>query len=44
MASSNIDSINFNAKTYFRNFVKDKSVEEVNQKNNEIFSGNSKNK
>lgn len=36
---SNIDSQSFNAKTYFKNYVKDKSVEEVIRKNNEIFSG-----
>lgn len=39
MSSSNIDSQSFNAKSYFKNFVKDKSVEEVIRKNNKIFHG-----
>ena len=39
MSSQNIDSEHFNAKAYFRNFVKDKSVDELLRKNNEVFSG-----
>jgi hypothetical protein len=34
-----IDSAAFNAKAYFKNFVKDKSVEEVLKRNNELFTG-----
>ena len=37
LSSSNIDSQNFNAKAYFKNFIKDKSIEEVISKNNELF-------
>ncbi len=39
MSANNIDSQSFNAKSFFKNFVKDKSVEEVIRKNNDIFSG-----
>lgn len=40
MASSlnDINSISFNAKSYFRSYIKDKSIEDVIKKNNEIFS------
>ena len=40
MASSNIDSASFNAKAYFKNYIKDKSVEDVIKMNNQLFSGN----
>ena len=36
---THIDSANFDAKQYFRNYIKDKSVEQVIKKNNEIFLG-----
>jgi len=39
MATNNIDSAAFNPKSYFKNYIKDKSIEEVIKKNNEIFSG-----
>jgi hypothetical protein len=35
----NIDSPAFDSKAYFKNFIKDKNIEEVIQKNNELFSG-----
>ena len=35
----NIDSPYFDAKQYFKNFVKDKSIEEVINKNNQLFQG-----
>lgn len=41
MATNNIDSASFNSKSYFKNYIKDKSIEEVIKKNNEIFSGKS---
>jgi hypothetical protein len=35
----NIDSAHFNARAYFKNYIKDKSVEEVIRKNNELNNG-----
>lgn len=35
----NIDSAQFNARAYFKNYIKDKSVEEVIRKNNELNNG-----
>jgi hypothetical protein len=35
----NLDSPAFNARAYFKNFIKDKSVEEVLKRNNELFTG-----
>ena len=35
----NLDSPAFNARAYFKNFIKDKSVEEVLRRNNELFTG-----
>ena len=37
MAINNIDSASFNAKSYFKNYIKDKSIEDVIKKNNELF-------
>ena len=35
----NLDSPAFNARAYFKNFIKDKSVDEVLKRNNELFTG-----
>ena len=39
MSTFNLDSASFNAKSYFKNFVKDKSIDELLRKNNEVFAG-----
>lgn len=36
---NNIDSPSFNAKAYFKSFIKDKSVEEVLKKKSELQQG-----
>ena len=36
---NNIDSQSFNAKAYFKSFIKDKSVEEVLKKKSELQQG-----
>ena len=35
----NLDSSAFNARAYFKNFIKDKSVDEVLRLYNELFTG-----
>ena len=39
MSSHNINSGAFNARHYFKTFIKDKSVDEVVKHNNQLFSG-----
>jgi len=38
MQGQDIDSVAFNSKGYFRNFIKDKGIEDIISKNNELFS------
>lgn len=40
MSAHNLDSSAFNARSYFKNFIKDKSVDEVLSKNNELHASN----
>lgn len=39
MSSLNIDAAGFNAKAYFKTFIKDKTVEEVVTQNNKLSHG-----
>jgi hypothetical protein len=41
MSSLNIDAPGFNAKAYFKTFIKDKTVEEVVTQNNKLSHGKS---